>query len=140
MQWSIAADAGDPLAMNNLGFLLSSGLGVEKDPQRAFELWKAAAAAGVAEAQFYLGYSFENGVGVAQDSGLAYAWYQCAVQGAQGSAHSAQAQLAQADQRTGQRARDALAVLAARMSTADLERGQALAVECVEKYAAPAGP
>ena len=137
-QWSVAADAGDALAMNNLGFLLSSGMGVEKDQPRAFELWKAAAAAGVAESQFYLGYSFENGVAVAQDLGVAYAWYQCAAQSAQGGTQSGQVQLAKADRHTGQRAQDALAALTPRLSTTELERGQALAVECIEKYAAPA--
>ena len=136
-QWSIATGDGDPLAMNNLGFLLSSGLGVEKDQPRAFELWKAAAAMGVAESQFYLGYSFENGVVAPQDPGVAYAWYQCAAQSAQGSTRSGQVQLAKADQHTGQRARDALAALTPRLSTPDLERGQALAVLCIENYAAP---
>ena len=116
-QWSIAADQGDPLAMNNLGFLLSSGM---------------------VESQFYLGYAYESGVAVEQDAATAYAWYRCAVQSAQAKANAGQAQLAQADQRIGQQAQNALTALAGKLSDAELERGKALAAAYIEKYAAHA--
>jgi len=136
-QWSIAADQGDPLAMNNLGFLLSSGM-VERDLPRAVALWQTAAAAGMVESQFYLGYTYEYGVAVEQDAVTAYAWYRCAVQSAQARANAGQAQLAQADQRIGQQAQGALTALAGKLSNADLERGKALAAAYIEKYAAHA--
>jgi len=136
-QWSIAADQGDPLAMNNLGFLLSSGM-VERDLPRAVALWQTAAAAGMVESQFYLGYTYENGVAVEQDPITAYAWYRCAVQSAQARANAGQAQLAQADQRIGQQAQSALTALAGKLSDAELERGKALAAAYIEKYAAHA--
>ncbi len=132
-QWSIAANAGDPMAMNNLGFLLFSGQGVEQDQPRAIGLWQASATAGVTESQMYLGYAVENGIAVERDPALAYAWYRCAMHG---SEKPAQGQWAPSEQNISQEAQIALTALVGKLSAADLQRGQALAAEYVEKYAA----
>ena len=132
-QWSIAANAGDPMAMNNLGFLLFSGQGVEQDQPRAIGLWQASATAGVTESQMYLGYAVENGIAVERDPALAYAWYRCAMHG---SEKPAQGQWAPSEQNISQEAQIALTALVGKLSEAELKRGQALAAEYIEKYAA----
>ena len=72
--WETAAGFGIAHAKNNLGFLLSEGLGVAKDPVRAAQLWTEAARAGEDEAQVHLGHALFHGVGVQQDRVRGLAW------------------------------------------------------------------
>jgi Sel1 repeat len=77
-QWILALPTGNVNALNNLGYLYSTGKGVTKDPSRAFQLWTVAARYGHSESQWHIGYAYEHGEGVNQDLIYAYAWYRCA--------------------------------------------------------------
>jgi uncharacterized protein len=70
-----AADQGDPLGQNALGFMYASGQGVQKDPAQAVKWYRKAAEQGYDQAQYNLGYSYENGEGVATNYAEAVAWY-----------------------------------------------------------------
>jgi TPR repeat protein len=72
--WERAAASGVVNAKNNLGFLLSQGLGVTKDMPRAVSLWKEAALAGHVESQLHFGDALFHGDGIAQDRALGLAW------------------------------------------------------------------
>ena len=71
-----AADAGNPVAMKNLGWLYRDGLGVAQDYDKAREWYQKAADAGNAFAMNNLGWLYQHGYGVAQDYGKAREWYQ----------------------------------------------------------------
>lgn len=72
--WQKAASAGVIPAMNNLGYLLSEGLGVKQDQARAAALWLEAAQAGHSESQIHLGNALFHGYGVPQDRARGLAW------------------------------------------------------------------
>lgn len=76
--WTLALPEGNVNALNNLGYLYSTGMGVPKDPERAFQLWTIAARFGHSESQWHLGYAYQHGEGVEADEIYAYAWYLCA--------------------------------------------------------------
>ncbi|MFP8780816.1 tetratricopeptide repeat protein [Hydrogenophaga sp. RWCD_12] len=79
-QWAQSlAEGGSDLALNNLAYLLYTGLGGEARPQEAVELWRKGAALSVSEAQWHLGQAYEAGKGVEANKVQAYAWYLCAV-------------------------------------------------------------
>jgi TPR repeat protein len=78
IEWRKAAATGDTSAMNNLGYLLSEGLGGGRDDAEAIELWTSAAKQDHSEAAFHLGRAYETGAGVAESEIEAYAWYTCA--------------------------------------------------------------
>lgn len=80
--WERAAASGVTSAKNNLGYLLSEGLGVKKDEVRAVALWREAALAGHAESQVHLGNAFFHGYGVPKDQTRGLAWVLHAVQSA----------------------------------------------------------
>ena len=80
--WERAAASGLTSAKNNLGYLLSEGLGVKKDEARAAALWREAAVAGHAESQVHLGKALFHGYGVPKDQTRGLAWVLHAVQSA----------------------------------------------------------
>ena len=104
-----AANAGNATAQYNLGLMLAKGAGAKLDYGEALAWFRKAAMQGFALAQFKVGVAYEQGAGVAADPVLAYANY--AIAARDGNAlHVAQ--------------RDALA---ARLTPAQAQRGQALA-------------
>jgi len=67
-----AADAGNPTAMYNLGFLYAHNLGVAQDYGKAREWYQKAADAGNPAAMNFLGALYAHG----QDYGKALEWFQ----------------------------------------------------------------
>ena len=135
-QWTKSAARGNTEAMNNLGYLLYSGYGVDRDTHRAVDLWWVAADAGVSAAQLHLGRAYETGIGVELSLSKAYAWYQRAIQTASsnsiavGKDHDSEAAVVKA-------ARKYLDKMKDRLSTSDLEMGRALAAEYIARYGKP---
>jgi TPR repeat protein len=76
----MAADAGDPDALDSLGFFIVTGRGVIKNPERAFELFSKAAEAGNPEAIMNLGSMYSNGIFVKPDFPKALAYYEKAIE------------------------------------------------------------
>ena len=56
-----AAQAGDPVAMNGMGWLYENGLGVEKDGAKAMSWYQKAADAGYARAMDNVGWLYQHG-------------------------------------------------------------------------------
>ncbi|CEL94534.1 unnamed protein product [Vitrella brassicaformis CCMP3155] len=74
-----AAEQRNARALNNLGSLLYSGKGCNRDTERAAELFKIAAEQGHANAHHNLGVCYETGVGVhAEDTDAAAKLYEAA--------------------------------------------------------------
>jgi uncharacterized protein len=71
-----AADAGDAVAMSNLGDLYCYGHGVTRDYAQARQWYQKAADAGNAYGMYNLGYLYQHGLGVGQDHAQAWYWYQ----------------------------------------------------------------
>jgi len=67
-----AANAGDPLAQNEIGYFYQAGIGVARDPARAVQWYQRAADGGFLEAKVNLGLAYLWGVGVKKDAQLAY--------------------------------------------------------------------
>ena len=66
--WSrLAAQQGNPSAMNNLGMLYKDGLGVRQDEQQALTWFKQATQRKEPRALVNLAYMYENGLGVDRD-------------------------------------------------------------------------
>src|SRR5208282_6041829 len=95
-----AADAGDAVAMNSLGYLYEKGLGVAQDYAQARQWFQKAAEAGNYHAMEHLGYLYEHGLGVAQDYAQARQWYQKAADAGNAGARQALARLASAPSST----------------------------------------
>lgn len=75
-----AAEAGDPGAMNLLGFRLLKGIGCRANPAEAYRWGMAAAKAGHAEAMFGVASLLAEGApGVPRDERAAVEWYRRAV-------------------------------------------------------------
>jgi TPR repeat protein len=70
----------DPEAEEALADLYSAGLGVEKNPAKAYELYGTAGKAGRPRAAFNVGYALYNGIGVPQNKAAAAQWYLFAAQ------------------------------------------------------------
>lgn len=70
-----AADQGDAVGQNALGFLYRNGLGVEKSHVEAVKWYQRAAHQGYAPAQFNLGLSYTKGDGVPKSPAKAVSWY-----------------------------------------------------------------
>jgi len=122
--------------MNNLGYLLYNGYGVDKDPDRAVKLWQIASAAGESESQWHLGSAYEAGIGVERSLSKAYAWYQCALETA--SINSTAANKDHATEAAIHKdAKGSLDKMKDGLSTSDLEMGRALAAEYIARYAKP---
>ncbi|WP_245657118.1 tetratricopeptide repeat protein [Meinhardsimonia xiamenensis] len=71
-----AARSGNADAEELIGVMYALGLGVERDPVRAFDWYLRAAMKGHAGAQSGVGWYYEEGIGLpAPDLVRAYAWY-----------------------------------------------------------------
>ncbi len=70
--WKRAADAGDAVAMNNLGFIYST---VRGDHKTAMKFWRDAAEAGNVDAMNNLGLAYDLGKGVPRSDKLALFWF-----------------------------------------------------------------
>ncbi|EJK47912.1 hypothetical protein THAOC_33335 [Thalassiosira oceanica] len=71
-------DAGDPMAIWNLGSNYRFGEGVEKDVTRAVELYERAAELGVKEAHHNLGVLYDKGADVQENTDKAFRHYEAA--------------------------------------------------------------
>lgn len=131
-QWTIAAEAGEVSAKNNLAFLLFNGLGVEQQQDQALALWRSAAMQGHAESQWHLGGAYENGQSVKQDRALAYAWYRCAIASAE---LHLKAGPDPTEEAIADDARKSVINLTDRLAPTELQRGQLFADELITKYA-----
>ncbi len=73
--WRPLADAGDKIAMFNIGVLYAQGKGVKQDMPEAVKWYRRSAEAGYAPAQFNLGSSYLDGRGVDIDKQRALEWW-----------------------------------------------------------------
>jgi TPR repeat protein len=73
--WLPLAEAGDPLAQNNIGFMYRKGRGVALDEAQAIEWYSRAAAQGLPAAMTNLGYMYDEGRTVEQDFVESYKWF-----------------------------------------------------------------
>jgi len=85
-QYDRAADLGSTLAMNNIGLLYGSGLGVTLDYAEAKRWYEKAAAGGFPLAMNNIGYLYEKGLGVTRDYAEAKRWYEKAAAGGNAAA------------------------------------------------------
>ena len=69
------AEAGDPVAQNELGIRYRLGIDVEKDPAKAIPWFRKAALQGNAKAYFNLGAAYYNGDGVAVNDDESCVWF-----------------------------------------------------------------
>jgi localization factor PodJL len=74
----LAAEAGEPRAMHNLGVYLFRGEGGPQDLVLAVDWFRKAAAAGIVESQYNLGLVYQSGAGVARDLSQARYWFRLA--------------------------------------------------------------
>jgi TPR repeat protein len=133
-QWSKSVANGDTEAMNNLGYLLYNGYGIDKDTDRAVKLWRVASEAGESESQWHLGSAYETGIGVERSLSKAYAWYQCAIETASNNLiaankyHGTEAAILKD-------AKGSLDKMKHELGAAELETGRMLAAEYIARYA-----
>ncbi len=73
--YSLAADQGDNVAINNLGSLYYSGIGTKKNPYQAAILFTKAAELGNVEAAVNLAFLYISGSGIAQDNDKAMNYF-----------------------------------------------------------------
>jgi len=69
------AEGGDTFAQTNIGYMLSQGLGVEKNEKDAIKWYEKAALKGDPNAQYNIGSMCETGRGIKQDYKKAMGWY-----------------------------------------------------------------
>ena len=112
-EWKPLAEAGDVDAQYNLGIMYDNGYGVPQDYAEAVKWYRLAAEQGYAKAQYNLGTMYEYGNGVLQDNTMAHMWYNIAS--------------ANGDDESGEW-RDEIAK---KMTTAAIEKAQAMARECM---------
>jgi hypothetical protein len=79
-EWLPLAEAGDPRAQNNIGYLYRKGFGVPLDEVAAAEWYRRAAEQGHVAAMANLGYMYDEGRGVVRDYVQSYNWFLLAVQ------------------------------------------------------------
>jgi uncharacterized protein len=77
-KWRPLAEAGDPAAQTNLGFLYYEGKGVAQNHEEALKWYRKAALTGYPDAAFNLGVAYSEGKGVQADKTQALHWYQLA--------------------------------------------------------------
>jgi hypothetical protein len=70
-----AADAGDPEAQVNLGYLYARGHGVRADQMEALRLYESSAKAGSSEGMNAIGFKYLFATGVPKDAGRAAFWF-----------------------------------------------------------------
>ncbi len=76
--WRPLAEAGDPAAQTNLGFLYYQGQGIAQNFEEALKWYRMAAINGYPDAAFNMGVAYSEGKGVKPDAGEARRWYQLA--------------------------------------------------------------
>jgi hypothetical protein len=126
--WAAAVEEGEPLALNNLGFLLYRGLDGDRDVGRPVDLWRRGA-----EAQWHLGQMHERGEGVPEDVVVAYAWYKCAVVSAEALFH---AEGSDAEETIAGNAARSLVRVLAKLTLAPFEKAGALSSDYIVRHAA----
>jgi len=72
------AELGDLAAQNNLGVMYRRGVGVEKQPEKAFALFEKSAARGSTNGMLNLANMYKLGEGTPQNLELSYSWYNLA--------------------------------------------------------------
>ena len=72
--WYKKGIAGNPMALHELGYHLSKGLGTREDPSDAARSFEAAAKAGLAPAMLNIGLCYRDGYGVRKDLKVALEW------------------------------------------------------------------
>lgn len=72
----IAAERGDPVAQNDLGFCYANGLGTPPNPQKAFYWTMESAKRGYSQGQTNVGIYFMQGIGTKIDLNKAIYWFQ----------------------------------------------------------------
>jgi Sel1 repeat-containing protein len=75
----LAAEQGNAVAQNNLGFMYGNGRGVPRDDAQAVEWYRHSADQRNAFGQAALGWMYMAGRGVPKDPVLAYMWYSLAI-------------------------------------------------------------
>ena len=128
--WQRAVSEGNTSAMNNLGYLLSRGLGGERDEAGAARFWTTAAMQGHSEAALHLGAAYEKGRGVSKSDVAAYAWYTCAVASARAASPDDDV-----EEDILKDANDALSTLMAAFPPEHFEAAQKLAQQYLQTYA-----
>ncbi len=73
--WQPMAEADDPAAQYNLGWMYHNGYGLTIDDETAFYWWIKSAAAGNVDAEYALGDLYLQGLGVEKDLFIALGWY-----------------------------------------------------------------
>lgn len=131
--WSAAAARGELNALNNLGFLLYNGLGVDQNQEEGISLWRIASFAGHAESQWHLASAYEVGEGVQQDLLKAYAWYMCAVESA--AREVRESDESDVESEIIKDARNSIEELRGKLGATELVDAEALAAEYARRYA-----
>lgn len=80
INYMIAAEANDPLALYRMGYIYREGLYGPKNEEKAFKYFKKAADLGYEEAWFYVAYAYHVGAGTPQDYDQAIYWYTKAIE------------------------------------------------------------
>ena len=78
--WSDLAEAGDPEAQHNIGYMYEEGLGVTQQFDVAMEWYRRAADGGLAEADHNLGMMYVDGRGVAKSWAQALMYFRKAAE------------------------------------------------------------
>lgn len=78
--WMPLAEAGDPRAQNNIGFMFRKGRGTQIDERKAIYWYQRAADQGFADAMTNLGYMYDEGRTVEQDLIVSYMWFTLAAE------------------------------------------------------------
>ncbi|WP_397419015.1 hypothetical protein [Phenylobacterium sp.] len=99
---ALAAEAGEPRAMHNLGVYLFRGEGGVQDLVQAIDWFRRAASAGIVESQYNLGLVYQSGTGVARDVSQARYWFRLAAARGDAEAKKALATLEPATAKPGQ--------------------------------------
>lgn len=73
--WLPLAEAGHPVAQNNIGFMYRKGRGIRLDEEKAIYWYRRSAEQGFPEAMTNLGYMYDEGRSVAQDFVQSYKWF-----------------------------------------------------------------
>ena len=115
-EWRPLAEKGNASAQHKLGYMYKTGKGVPLDYGGAVKWYHFAAIQGNASAQSNLGFMYKTGKGVPQDFLQAYMWYELA----NISGHKD--------------AEKWLHNLSRKMTSANIEKAQAMASECLSRF------
>jgi TPR repeat protein len=114
-EWRPLAEAGDTFALYNLGVMYENGHGVIQDYKESGKLYRLAAEQGYAPAQGNLGIMYYYGHGVIQDNTIAHMWFSV------GAANGDEVGGSNRDN------------IAKEMTSAAIEKAQAMARECMNR-------